>query len=346
MTGVKALVIVATNLTVLDIGAGESELVRLQTHGAKVLDGVGPLVSLALLGPLVLLGHQVDDLGQSLKTGLGVEERETGTATDGISSSLGVLVAACVANLAVDVGVEGRDALAANGETSLGRSAEGGDHPRTVTVGLSQVLSNLSLDAVVLDEVDEEGVGEAVSTDELELGSRAGAVELDVLHEALNTADKRRVRDTLGLETEVGNSFVDSLLGHLAVGSPLATRDCEKTGFGDGSEMVADKALRCALVGVANERTDTRPSGKDITTADLDFRLEVALDLAEDPVDLVFRRNRVVLDLARGIGGASNGVSLPRQEEDHAAIGGVGVDETHVARSVVAGEDNVNAGRR
>ena len=59
----------------------------------------------------------------------------------------------------------------------------------------------------------------------------------------------------------------------------------------------------------------------------------------------MLRRNRVVLDLARGIGGASNGVSLPRQEEDHAAVGSVGVDEAHVAGSVVAGEDNVNAGR-
>jgi hypothetical protein len=143
----------------------------------------------------------------------------------------------------------------------------------------------------------------------------------------------------------VSDSLVDSLLGHLAVSSPLATGDGEKTRFRDSGKVVADKTLRSALVGVADKGTDTRPGSKDITTADLDLRLEVALDLVEDPVDLVLRRSGVVLDGARRIGGTSNGVSLPGQEENHTSVRGVGVNKTHVTGSVVAGEDNVSTGR-
>jgi len=109
--------------------------------------------------------------------------------------------------------------------------------------------------------------------------------------------------------------------------------------------MVTDETFRLGLIGVADKRTDTRPGGEDVTTADSNLGLEVVLDFGEDPVDLLLAGNGVLVDVARSVGGTSDGVALPGKEEDNTAVRGVRIDHTHVLGSVVTRKNNVHTGR-
>jgi len=179
VTGVEVVLLVSVlaDLAGLDIRAGQRELALGQTHAAEVLNSVLPLLVLSRLAPLVLLGHHVNNLGQSLESSLGVQESKTGTAGNDIDSGLGVLVAHGVANLTVNEGVELGDTGATDGEALLGRGAEGSNLPCTVTVGLGEMLSDLGLNTVVLDQVDEQSLAPAMSTDESDLVSLAASIE-------------------------------------------------------------------------------------------------------------------------------------------------------------------------
>jgi hypothetical protein len=86
-------------------------------------------------------------------------------------------VAHAVAYFAVNVGVEAGDLLTADREALLGGCGEGGDGPGAVAIGLAEVLGDVDLDAVVLDQVDEEGLGVAVGTDKTDTVGLAGTVK-------------------------------------------------------------------------------------------------------------------------------------------------------------------------
>ena len=343
---VVLLISVLANLARLDIRAGERELALGQTHAAEVLDGILPLLVLSRLAPLVLIGHHVDNLGQGLEGSLSVQESKTGAAGNDIDGGLCVLVAHSVADLTVNEGVEIADAVAADGEALFSRFAEGGDLPGAVTVRLGEVLGDFGLDAVVLDQVDEEGLAPTVSSNESDLMGLAGTVEVGCIVEAFRARDARRVGQGTGRELEFLDGFVDSLLGHLTVSGPLATRAGDQTALAGGDEMVADETFRLGLVGVADKRTDTRPGGKDVATADSDFGLQVVLDFGENPVDLLLASDGVLVDIARSVGGSGNGVALPGKEENDTAVRGVRVNHTHVGGSVVTGKNNVDTRRR
>jgi hypothetical protein len=182
------------------------------------------------------------------------------------------------------------------------------------------VIGNFSLDAVVLYEVDEESLGEAVSAEKADVLRLAGTVEVDVLVDTLYTADERRAWSSVCLEIEFLDRFVDGLLGHLPVGGPFASRDCDETGIRGGDEVITNKSFRLGLLWVANKRSNTRPGGKHISSADVNVGCQVVLNLLQNPLNLLLACNWVGIDRARCVGGTSDGVSVPGKEENYATV--------------------------
>ena len=86
---------------------------------------------------------------------MSVQERKSCTTSEDIGSGLGVFVADGVADLTVDVGVQCGDAVSALRETLVRRVTESSNGPCAIAVGFGQVLGDISLKAVVLDDVDE-----------------------------------------------------------------------------------------------------------------------------------------------------------------------------------------------
>lgn len=316
------LVLISAHLPILDLLPAQSQLTLGQAHTAQELDATLPLGFLARRTPLEFLAHEIDDLGQGLEGRLRVEEGQPGPPGQDIRGALGVLVADGVADLAVDERVEVGDALAADGEALFGRGAEGGDLPGAVAVGFAEVLCDVGLDAVVLDQVDEEGFAPAVGADQLDLVRLAGAVEGGAVVDDFSAGDAGWGGKALGAEAEFLEGFVDGLFGHLAVGSPFAARDGDQAGLRGRDEVVADEAFGLGFLGVADERADTGPGGEDVAAADGNVGLQVVLDFGEDPVDFFFAGDGVLVDVAGGVSCAGNGITLPGEEEDDTAVGG------------------------
>ena len=107
-------------------------------------------------------------------------------------------MADAVADLTVDVWVELSHLNAADREALLSGRCKSCDSPRTVTVRLAKVFGYVSLDAVVLDEVDEESLGEAVCTDKSDTVGLAGAVERSFILD-LSSANESGVHERLSL---------------------------------------------------------------------------------------------------------------------------------------------------
>ena len=249
-----------------------------------------------------------------------------------------------IADLAIDERVKLRDALALGREALIGSLAQGRDGPGAVAVALGQVLGDLGLDAKVLDQVDEEGAAEAVGADQADAVRLAGAVEDGLVFDVLGAADQGRVGDGLDGQVKLLDGGVDALLGHLAVGGPLAAGASDESGGRNVDQVVAHEGLGVLGLGVADQRAETGPGGQDVAAADVDVGGQVVADLVENPLDRLLI-GQGVLGHGRGlVGGTGDGVALPGEEEDDAAVGGGRVDQAHLAGAVVAGEDNVHTG--
>jgi hypothetical protein len=115
------------------------------THRRKEVARIPELAVLLLLIPPELLRHDVDDSRESLEGSLRVEEGETGTASDDVDGGSGVLAADTPGDFGVDVGVDGVETGAVDGETKTGSGSKSGDAPSAVTVGLAEMLSDVEL---------------------------------------------------------------------------------------------------------------------------------------------------------------------------------------------------------
>ena len=62
----------------------------------------------------------------------------------------------------------------------------------------------------------------------------------------------------------------------------------------------------------------------------LDIRTEVVLDLPQDELNVILGRGGIVGNFARGVGGASDGATLPRKEKNDPTVGSVGVQQAHL----------------
>lgn len=137
---------------------------------------------------------------------------------------------------------------------------------------------------------------------------------------------------------------VDALLGHLTIRGPFAAGAGEEAGGGDVDEVVADEGLGVLRLGVFDEGSDAGPGCEDVASADVDVGGQVVADFLKDPFDGFLIGERVLGDGRGRVGGAGDGVALPGEEEDDSAVRGGGVDEAHLGGSVVAGEDDMDAG--
>lgn len=134
------------------------------------------------------------------------------------------------------------------------------------------------------------------------------------------------------------------MLGHGPVGGPLAASDGDEIGGADVDDVVAGQGLGVVLVGIGDQRADAAPCGEHIATAHLHIRIQIVLDLVEDKLDLVLGGRWIVGDFAGQVGGAGNRLPLPGQEEDDAAVGSGGIQQTHLIGAIVARQYDMNSG--
>ncbi len=230
----------------LDVRTADAQLALGQAHAGEELHRRAPLERASVRVPAQLVGHQVDDGGQGVERGLGVQEGEPGPPRQDVDGGLGVLVTDGVADLAVDEGVEGGDAQAADGEAAVGGARQCGDGPGAVAVGFRQVAGDVGLEAEVLDQVDEEGFGVAVGADQTDLVRLAGAVEGGGVVDHLGAADVRDAGHGCRAQVVEFDGFVDRLFGHLPVGRPFPAGAGQQAGVGDCDEVVPDEGLGVA----------------------------------------------------------------------------------------------------
>lgn len=118
---------------------GHIELLLRKTHGLEEVNSLGPLKLLAGLGPVELLGHDINDTGKSLEGNPDVKESHTSPAGDQISSSAGCLGANTVAEFGLD---EGKGGNKSGGGVGCENS------PSTVAIVDRKVLSDICVDRV------------------------------------------------------------------------------------------------------------------------------------------------------------------------------------------------------
>lgn len=107
-------------------------------------------------------------------------------------------------------------------------------------------------------------------------------------------------------------------------------------------DMVTSKGLGIRLIGVADKRANTTPGAQNITTSNLNVRVQVVLDLVHDENNIVLMRRGPIGDLARRVCGPGHGVLLPRQEKDHTTVTSVRIEETHILGRVIVGQHDVD----
>ncbi|KAH3686819.1 hypothetical protein WICPIJ_002216 [Wickerhamomyces pijperi] len=91
--------------------------------------------------------------------------------------------------------------------------------------------------------------------------------------------------------------------------------------------------------------SDPGPSRKHVFSSD--WELDVVLQLLQDILDISLGRGRVLWDFLQWhVGGTSENLPLPWQEEHDSAVGGLGVQDPQVLRTVVLRQDNVHTGGR
>lgn len=143
------------------------------------------------------------------------------------------------------------------GKTGDKAGVEGGvggeDSPCAITVVVSEVVGNISVDGVHLHQLRGQRSRVSVRANERNVASAAEARGGEAA--CVGTADVGE-RDSLGLELKHLYGLVDSILGHLTVCSPLATGAGEETGWRGGDEVASDEGFGVLRVGVLDERSD------------------------------------------------------------------------------------------
>jgi len=108
--------------------------------------------------------------------------------------------------------------------------------------------------------------------------------------------------------------------------------------------VVPHKGLGVLCVRILYEGADSRPGSEDVAAVNSNVGGDIALDFREYPIYLLFAREWVWGYCSWCVGGAGNGVALPREEEDNASIGGVGVNKA-LDNSLIYVVQDATAGR-
>ena len=112
------------------------------------------------------------------------------------------------------------------------------------------------------------------------------------------------------------------------------------------NNMIPGQGLGILFVRITDQRSDATPGWQHIGPSHLHVRIQIVLYLIDYKVDVFLAWRRVVGDGARRVGSARQSVFLPGQKKDDAAVRRVRVQQAHILRAVVIGQDNVNARAR
>lgn len=225
---------------------GALELV--ETHSLEELGDFGKLLLLALLGPLELGRHDLDNLGGGLNGGVHVEEGQAETACNHVDGSAGVLVSDRVENLGVNVRVAGDDLVAQDGPAFVGGTRQERNLVGLVAIGVGQVLGDERLETVLLDQREVESGRVVVCTDDERRLGQCGAFggQLEGKKERI-----RKKSSAVAFAYIAGlDGSVDGIEGHGAVCGPLAARDRDQVRFGHVHDVIASEVLCVCLVRV------------------------------------------------------------------------------------------------
>ncbi len=176
-------------------------------------------------------------------------------------------------------------------------------------------------------------------------GERAVDIEMAEVKGVLRIAVDGQVVGTAGalVERAEGDGVVDAILGHVAVGGPLAAGDGEQPVVVDVDDVVAGERRGFAASGVGlYEGADTGVDAEDVSAGGR--MAEVLGGGFEDEVDFFFEGARLVDGLGNGcVGGSDDGVIVPGNGEEDTAIAGARHHEGAVSAEEGFVEDEMNA---
>ena len=135
------------------------------------------------------------------------------------------------------------------------------------------------------------------------------------------------------IETSERDGVIDAILRHVAIGGPFAARDGEQAGIIDMDGVIAGKSRCLARIrsGGFHQRANANVHAKDVLPAR--WPAEIAFRRFEDEFDLLLHGQRIVGGLVDGgVGGADDGVAMPGNGEEHAAIAGMRHHDGRIAR--------------
>src|ERR1700733_16232333 len=156
------------------------------------------------------------------------------------------------------------------------------------------------------------------------------AAELAGLRVAVNM---RRGGDTgFFVEPAESDGVVDAVLGHVAIGCPLPSRNGEQTGVIDVDRVVA-RDRRCLAItrGGLRQRANADKNAEDVVARGL--AREITSRSFEDEVDLFFEWERFIGDgVDWCVGSTNERTVVPWNSEEDPAIVGMGYEKRGVSR--------------
>mmetsp|Transcript_24433 Transcript_24433/g.72450 ORF Transcript_24433/g.72450 Transcript_24433/m.72450 type:complete len:359 (-) Transcript_24433:1060-2136(-) len=278
---------------------------------ARIVD----LLCAPLAAPAVHVAHELGDTRQRGDGGRRVHECHADAALEEVVRRLRVLHGRAVSHLGLEHRQARREPVA---EALLARDAQ--HLGRAVTVRRCQVRRD-----VVMRRAQ---AGQRVGLELLpELGRQRGT-------ERARAAQRQAAGDTVasvGRHTASRHDGVHRFLGHLAVRRPLAARHVEHAVGVRPHHMVAHHVLRVVAAALGRRRrrqwADTTPGGEHILAADLNP--QVVRQRVQNPCDVRLAGRGLGLGEALGVRRARDERALPRQQEQHAAVLGLGHQHAH-----------------
>ena len=100
-----------------------------------------------LLGvvPVEFLCHNIDNERKGFKSGLGIEEGETGSTSDNVDGGSSVFSSNSPGDFGIDVRVDGVDSLSVNGESKSSLRGHRANSPSAISVSFGKVTSDIGL---------------------------------------------------------------------------------------------------------------------------------------------------------------------------------------------------------
>jgi hypothetical protein len=209
------------------------------------------------------------------------------------------------------------------------RLSEGAYRPSTVAVTIREVFCDLGLKAILQALSVIRQVTAASQTHPLYQSDE------HIPAPTLTPHQPQMLRNTHVLDSPFQlkrlDSHIDSFLAHCTIRSPLAPRNRQQPAFADVDHMIPHQAFCTRRTRISHKRSQAAPRTQDVSPSHLDIRTQISPHLLEDPADIFFLRSWLTGYCGRRVSRSSDGVSLPWEEEDDAAIGSSGVQETHCA---------------